>query len=176
LIEVRARNDAGLVPWDATTMGELEVRGPWVANGYHGVTGDSGVTDDGWFRTGDIVTIGSNAELVIQDRCKDLVKSGGEWISSVLLENALMAHPHVAEAAVVAIAHPQWLERPLAVIVPRASASPDVDSMRAQLSDQFPKWWIPDAFVFAETLPRTATGKVRKLELREKHRAHYGGA
>ena len=175
LIEIRARNDVGLVPWDGATMGELEVRGPWVANGYHGVSDDASVTDDGWFRTGDIVTIGPNAELVLQDRSKDLVKSGGEWISSVLLENALMAHPHVAEAAVIAIAHPQWVERPLAVIVARASSAPDVDSLRAQLSDQFPTWWIPDAFVFADALPRTATGKVRKLELREQYRAHYGG-
>lgn len=172
LVEIRARGDEGLVPWDGQTMGELEVRGPWVAAAYHGRDADEAFTADGWFRTGDIVTIGPNAELIIQDRCKDLVKSGGEWISSVLLENCLMGHPHVAEAAVIAVPHAQWVERPLAVVVLRANCDQDPEALRAFLAESFAKWWVPDAVVFAETLPRTATGKVRKLDLRQV----YGGA
>ena len=175
-VEIRARGDDGLVPWDGVTMGELEVRGPWIASAYHGKSGDAAFTDDGWFRTGDIVTIAPTGELQIQDRCKDLVKSGGEWISSVLLENHLMGHPHVAEAAVIAVAHPQWQERPLAVVVPRANCTPNVDELRAFLAAQFARWWIPDAFVIADSLPRTATGKVRKLDLRALHANAYDGA
>ena len=173
LIEIRARGEDGLVPWDGQTMGELEVRGPWVAAAYHNRSADESFTADGWFRTGDIVTIGANAELIIQDRCKDLVKSGGEWISSVLLENQLMGHPHVAEAAVIAVPHPQWLERPLAIVVPRPNCTPDPEELRAYLGDHFAKWWVPDAIVVADALPRTATGKVRKLDLRALHREHY---
>jgi fatty-acyl-CoA synthase len=172
-VDIRARNDDGLIPWDGQTMGELEVRGPWVASGYHHVNGDASFTSDGWFRTGDIVTIGREGELVVQDRCKDLVKSGGEWISSVLLETSLMTHPQVAEAAVIAIAHPQWLERPLAVVVPRAGAQPDAEALRRHLAGQFSKWWVPDAVVFTDALPRTATGKVRKLDLRAQYKGMY---
>jgi fatty-acyl-CoA synthase len=175
-VDIRARSDAGLVPWDGQTMGELEVRGPWVAAAYHGRDADESFTADGWFRTGDIVTIGPNAELIIQDRCKDLVKSGGEWISSVLLENHLMGHPEVAEAAVIAVQHPQWVERPLAVVVPRANCTPDPEELRAWLAAKFARWWVPDAIVFAASLPRTATGKVRKLDLREVYRAQYAPA
>ena len=172
-VDVRARGDAGLVPWDGQTMGELEVRGPWVAAAYHGRTDDDAFTADGWFRTGDIVTITPSGNLVIQDRCKDLVKSGGEWISSVLLETYLMGHPHVAEAAVIAVAHPQWLERPLAVVVPRANCSPNVEELRQYVAGNFAKWWVPDDIVFAETLPRTPTGKVRKLDLRAVYGQRY---
>jgi fatty-acyl-CoA synthase len=172
-VEIRARGDDGIVPWDGATMGELEVRGPWVAAAYHGRDADEAFTADGWFRTGDIVTIGPNAELIIQDRCKDLVKSGGEWISSVLLENCLMGHPHVAEAAVIAVPHAQWVERPLAVVVPRANCTPDPEELRAFLGEHFAKWWIPDAVVFTDALPRTATGKVRKLDLRSVYGGHY---
>ena len=172
-IDVRARGDDGLVPWDGKTMGELEVRGPWVAAAYHGRDGDSAFTDDGWFRTGDIVTIGPNAELVIQDRCKDLVKSGGEWISSVLLETYLMGHPQVAEAAVIAVPHPQWLERPLAIVVARAGQALDAQALRDFLSGGFAKWWVPDAIVFAESLPKSGTGKVLKLDLRGTYKDQY---
>ena len=176
LVDIRARGDDGLVPWDGQTMGELEVRGPWVASGYHGRPDDESFTSDGWFRTGDIVTIGANGELVIQDRCKDLVKSGGEWISSVQLESALMGHPQVADAAVIAVPHPQWAERPLAIVVPRVGASPTVNELREWLGGQFAKWWVPDAIVFTDALPRTPTGKVRKLELRATHAEHYQGS
>ena len=176
LVEIRARGDDGLVPWDGVTMGELEVRGPWVAAAYHGRDADEAFTADGWFKTGDIVTIGPNAELIIQDRCKDLVKSGGEWISSVLLENCLMGHPHVAEAAVIAVPHAQWVERPLAVVVLRANCGQDPEALRAFLAESFAKWWVPDAVVFADTLPRTGTGKVRKLDLRSVYGQHYSAA
>ena len=172
-VEVRARGDEGLVPCDGVSMGELEVRGPWIASAYHGVQNDPAFTDDGWFRTGDIVTIGPSGELQVQDRCKDLVKSGGEWISSVLLENHLMGHPDVAEAAVIAVAHPQWQERPLAVVVPRANCTPNIDELREHLASKFVRWWIPDAFVIADALPKTGTGKVRKLELRAAYGMHY---
>jgi fatty-acyl-CoA synthase len=173
LIEIRGRNDEGAIPWDGQTMGELEVRGPWVASGYHGVVADAAFTADGWFRTGDIVTIGPEGQLVIQDRCKDLVKSGGEWISSVLLETHLMGHPQVAEAAVIAIAHARWAERPLAVVVRRAGSDVGGVELQQHLAAHFPKWWVPDDVVFIDALPRTATGKVRKLELRERYAEHY---
>src|SRR5262249_20075484 len=117
-VEIRARGDNGLVPWDGKTMGELEVRGVWVASAYYnGDPNDDRFTDDGWFRTGDIVTIDPMGYIEITDRSKDLVKSGGEWISTVALENALMGHPAVAEAAVIAVPHATFLERPLAVVV-----------------------------------------------------------
>ncbi len=176
LVEIRARGDDGLIPWDGVAMGELEVRGPWVAAAYHGRDADEAFTADGWFRTGDIVTIGPNAELIIQDRCKDLVKSGGEWISSVLLENCLMGHPSVAEAAVIAVPHAQWVERPLAVVVMRANCAADPEELRALLGDSFAKWWVPDAVVFVEALPRNGTGKVVKSELRARYDAHYSAA
>jgi fatty-acyl-CoA synthase len=173
LIEIRGRNDDGVIPWDGQTMGELEIRGPWVAAAYHGIADDPAFTDDGWFRTGDIVTIGRDAELVIQDRSKDLVKSGGEWISSVLLETHLMGHSHVAEAAVVAIAHARWTERPLAVVVPRPGCCPNVAELQRHIAARFAKWWVPDDVVFVDALPRTGTGKVRKLALRATYAAHY---
>ena len=172
-VDIRARGDDGLVPWDGQTMGELEVRGPWVASAYFGRNADESFTADGWFRTGDIVTIGAAGELVIQDRRKDLVKSGGEWISSVLLENYLMGHPQVAEAAVIAVPHAQWVERPLAVVVPRSGQQPAAEELRAFLGEQFAKWWVPDAIVFVDALPRTGTGKVMKLALRETYREQY---
>lgn len=173
-VEVRARNEHGLVPWDDATMGELEVRGPWVAASYFGAEADAEkFTSDGWFRTGDIVTIAPDGQLTIQDRAKDLVKSGGEWISSVQLETWLMGHPDVAEAAVIGIAHPKWLERPLAVVVPRAGRVPDEAALRAHLADRFAKWWIPDAFVLAESIPRSTTGKMMKSALRDRYGTLY---
>ena len=117
-VEIRARGGDGLVPWDGATMGELEVRGPWIASSYYNAPeANDRWTDDGWFKTGDIVTIEPNGYVEIQDRSKDLVKSGGEWISTVALENALMGHPAVLEAAVIAIPDEKWSERPLAVVV-----------------------------------------------------------
>jgi fatty-acyl-CoA synthase len=172
-VEARARGDEGLVPQDGEAMGELEVRGPFVAGGYFGQEGRSDrITDDGWFRTGDIVTIDERRFVRITDREKDLVKSGGEWISSVALENALMGHPGVAEAAVIAVPDPKWQERPLAVVVLRDGAAATPDALIDHLRPSFPPWWLPDRVELVDALPRTATGKFKKAELRER----FGGA
>ncbi|HSL00590.1 MAG TPA: long-chain fatty acid--CoA ligase [Rubrobacteraceae bacterium] len=167
-IEIRARGDEGFVPWDGETMGELEVRGPWVASSYYNAPeGDDKFTEDGWFRTGDIVTIDRFGFIKITDRSKDLIKSGGEWISSVELENALMAHPAVAQAAVIAMPHEKWDERPLAVVVLKEGESATEEDLRSHLESDFAKFWLPDAYEFVEELPMTATGKFQKLKLRE---------
>ncbi len=167
-VEIRGRgDDGGMIPWDDAAMGELEVRGPWVARGYLGGAGADRFTDDGWFKTGDIVTIDQRGSIRICDRSKDLVKSGGEWISSVDLENRLMAHPDVAEAAVIAIPDDRWGERPLAAVVLRQGASPDESALRDHLATEYAKWQLPDRFEFIDEIPRTATGKFRKTTLRE---------
>jgi fatty-acyl-CoA synthase len=167
-VEIRARNDEGeLVPWDDEAMGELEVRGPWVAAGYHRGQGTEKFTEDGWFQTGDVVTIDPRGSLKICDRSKDLVKSGGEWISSVDLENLLMAHPAVAEAAVIAIPDERWGERPLAAIVLREGQEAGPDELREHLSGQYAKWQLPERYEFVDEIPRTATGKFKKIALRE---------
>jgi acyl-CoA synthetase (AMP-forming)/AMP-acid ligase II len=168
-VEIRARNEDGLVPWDGRTMGELEVRGPWIASAYYNRP-DAGdrFTDDGWFKTGDIVTIDREATIQVQDRSKDLIKSGGEWISSVALECALMGHPAVAEAAVFAVRHPKWDERPVAAVVLKPGANASADELRAFLAPQFAKFWLPDAFEFIDAIPRTSAGKFKKSALRER--------
>jgi fatty-acyl-CoA synthase len=167
-VEIRARGDEGLIPWDGETMGELEVRGPWVASSYYEAPeGDDKFTDDGWFRTGDVVTIDPFGFIKITDRSKDLIKSGGEWISSVELENALMAHPAVSQACVIAIPHEKWDERPLAAIVLREGESATEDELHTHLEVDFARFWLPDAYEFVETIPMTATGKFQKLKLRE---------
>jgi fatty-acyl-CoA synthase len=167
-VEIRARGDDGLVPWDGQSMGELEVRGPWIAGSYYErpETADR-FTDDGWFRTGDIVSIDSRGSMKIEDRAKDLIKSGGEWISSVDLENRLMGHPAVAEAAVIAMLHPKWGERPLAVVVVRSGQSVTSDELREFLKSQVAKWWIPDAFELINEIPKTGAGKFDKVTLRK---------
>jgi fatty-acyl-CoA synthase len=168
-VEIRARNEIGLIAWDGTTMGELEVRGPWVAAAYYN-RDDCGdrFTDDGWFKTGDIVTIDERATVSIQDRSKDLIKSGGEWISSVALESALMGHPAVAEAAVIPVASLKWTERPLAVVVLKQGASTSPDDLLAFLAPHFPKFWLPDRVAFVDAIPRTSAGKFQKSALRSR--------
>ncbi|HKT81482.1 MAG TPA: long-chain fatty acid--CoA ligase [Vicinamibacterales bacterium] len=174
LVEIRARSENGFVPWDGQTMGELEVRGPWVASQYYNVTGaDDRFTEDGWFKTGDIVTIDGCGCIELTDRAKDLVKSGGEWISSVALETALMGHPCVAEAAVVAVPHPKWDERPLAVVVMKPGQSATAEQLLSFIAPQFAKWWLPDAVEFASEIPRTSVGKFKKSVLREQFRDRY---
>jgi fatty-acyl-CoA synthase len=166
--EIRARGAEGLVPWDGESMGELEVRGVWVSSAYYeSAESSERWTEDGWFRTGDVVTIEPNGYIEIQDRSKDLVKSGGEWISSVGLENALMGHPAVAEAAVIAIPDPKWQERPLAVVVLKPDANATAEELREHLAPHFAKWWLPDRFEFVDEIPKTAVGKFRKTALRE---------
>jgi fatty-acyl-CoA synthase len=166
-IEIRARGADGLAPWDGKSLGELEVCGPWVAADYFNHAGEGhAFTEDGWFRTGDIVTIDERGYIEIHDRAKDLIKSGGEWISSVAIENALMGHPDIAEAAVIAVPHPRWVERPLAVIVARPGRHPSAEDLRAYLAAKYERWMIPDAFEFLPELPRTGTGKFLKSALR----------
>jgi fatty-acyl-CoA synthase len=168
-VEIRARGDDGdLVPWDDETMGELEVRGPWVAAAYHRGQGAEKFTDDGWFQTGDVVKINSRGCIRISDRSKDLVKSGGEWISSVDLENHLMAHSAVAEAAVIAIPDERWGERPLAVVSLKEGAQASPEELREHLAQNFAKWQLPERFEFIDAIPRTATGKFKKTDLRER--------
>jgi fatty-acyl-CoA synthase len=160
----------GEAPWDGATPGELEVRGPWIAASYFESpeTADRW-TRDGWFRTGDIATMDEEGYVQIIDRSKDLVKSGGEWISSVDLENALMGHPSVREAAVIGVLHPKWQERPLAVVVLKEGASVQPEELRDFLAQKFAKWQLPDAFVFAAEIPRTSVGKFLKTKLREQY-------
>jgi fatty-acyl-CoA synthase len=177
LVEMRARAADGLVPWDGRTMGEVEVRGPMVARAYFDNTESADrFTDDGWLRTGDIATIDERGCMAIRDRSKDLIKSGGEWISSLALENGLMAHPAVAEAAVVAVPHVKWGERPLAVIVLKRGAIATSDELRQFLSPSFARWTLPDACEFVDEIPRTSTGKLLKSALRERYRDYYAGA
>ena len=167
-VEIRARNDDGeLIEWDDEAMGELEVRGPWVASAYWRGQGEDKFTEDGWFQTGDVVKINSFGCIRISDRSKDLVKSGGEWISSVDLENHLMAHSAVAEAAVIAMPDEKWGERPMAVVVLRDGEEASADELREHLSQHFAKWQLPDRFEFIDEIPRTATGKFKKTDLRE---------
>jgi len=167
-VEIRARIGDEDVPWDGDTMGELEVRGPWVAAGYYDTPEQADRwTDDGWFRTGDIVSIHPRGYIQIKDRSKDVIKSGGEWISSVELENALMAHPAVAEAAVIAIPDEKWSERPLAAVVLREGQGATPDELREFLAPRFAKWWLPERFEFVEEIPKTSVGKFRKIALRE---------
>jgi fatty-acyl-CoA synthase len=173
-VEVRSRNVDGLVPWDGRTVGELEVRGPWVIRAYYGGSDDDDrFTDDGWFRTGDVVAIAANGRVDLRDREKDLVKSGGEWISSVALENALMGHPAVAEAAVIAVDHPTWDQRPLAAVVLRPGQRATEEELRDFLRPHFAKWWLPDVMQFVDEIPRTAAGKFQKSVLRERFRDYY---
>jgi fatty-acyl-CoA synthase len=168
--EARAMGPEGEAPRDGVSMGELQVRGPWVASGYHDLDDESGKwTDDGWFCTGDIATIDPAGYVKITDRLKDLVKSGGEWISSLELENALMSHPAVAEAAVIAIPDAKWGERPLAIIVCKSGRAASEAELRAHLAPRFASFWLPDRYVFVNEMPRTATGKILKVALRERY-------
>jgi fatty-acyl-CoA synthase len=168
-VELRVHDfDGREVPWDGESMGELEIRGPWVAAGYYDTAEHTDRwTDDGWFRTGDMVSMHPRGFVMIKDRTKDVIKSGGEWISSVDLENALMGHPAVREAAVIAIPDERWQERPLAVVVLKEGASATADDLREFLAPQFAKWWLPDRFEFIAEIPKTAVGKFRKTALRE---------
>jgi fatty-acyl-CoA synthase len=170
-IEIRAIAADGEVPWDGETPGELEVRGPFIAESYYKMPEESNRwSEDRWLRTGDVVTIDPEGYIKITDRAKDLIKSGGEWISSVDLENALVAHPAVAEAAVVAVPHPKWQERPLGVVVLKSGSTVTEDELRFFLAGTFAKWQVPDDFVFVSELPHTSTGKLLKSNLRRQYK------
>ncbi len=173
LVELRVRNEAGDVPHDDRTSGEVQVRGPWITASYlHGATPERW-TADGYFRTGDVARVDGHQFVQLTDRMADLIKSGGEWIASQELENVLMGHPAVREAAVIGVPHPKWSERPLAAVVLKPGAEASADELRAFLAPRFPKYWLPDAVVFVEAIPRTSAGKFKKTELRERFREHY---
>jgi 3-(methylthio)propionyl---CoA ligase len=161
------------LPWDGTQFGDLLVRGPWVCSGYYGEAPGSACDADGWFATGDVATIDPDGYMEITDRSKDVIKSGGEWISSITLENIAVSHPDVAEAAVVAAIQPKWDERPLLLVVPRPGHTVDPESVMQIYQGQVPKWWLPDAVVVVPGLPHTATGKLLKTELRGRYRDYY---
>ena len=170
-IELRTMGEKGEAPKDGKTSGELEVRGAWVAGNYHELPEEKERwSPDGWFRTGDVATLDGHGRMRITDRTKDLIKSGGEWISSVDLENTLMGHPLVKEAAVIAVPHPKWAERPLAVVVAKEGASVTEAELRAYLEGKVAKWWIPEAIDFIDAIPRTSAGKFLKTALREKYK------
>jgi fatty-acyl-CoA synthase len=158
--------DGRELPRDGETFGELQVRGPWVASAYY--RHDEEILDaEGWFSTGDVATLDRDGYMQITDRSKDVVKSGGEWISSIDLENEVLSHPQVAEAAVIGVAHPKWDERPLLIVVPSPGTSPSRDDVLGHLEGRVAKWWMPDDVVFVDELPHTATGKISKMILRE---------
>ncbi len=166
--------DGGALPWDGQSFGELQVRGPWIISGYYHDQRGADSFQEGWFRTGDVATIDDEGYVQIVDRTKDLVKSGGEWISTVDLENEIMAHPQVLEAAVIAVPHPRWQERPLACVVPRPEAQDSLspDEILAFLSSRVAKWQLPDEVIFIESVPKTSVGKFDKKVLRERFKDH----
>ncbi|MFO1414085.1 MAG: long-chain-fatty-acid--CoA ligase [Burkholderiales bacterium] len=171
--EIRLVDDEGReLPRDGKTVGHLLVRGHWIASGYFRSEGGDILDADDWFDTGDIATIDPDGFMQITDRAKDLIKSGGEWISSIALENAAVGHPSVAEAAVIAVAHPKWQERPLMLVVRRPGKDVGKEDLLTFLADKVAKWWLPDDVLFVDELPHTATGKLQKMKLRELYGSH----
>ena len=168
--------DGKPLPHDGASVGELKVRGNWVVSGYFKGEGGNVLDADGWFGTGDVATIDEDGYVQLTDRLKDVIKSGGEWISSIEIENLAMSHPDVFEAAVIAVAHPKWQERPLLIVHPREGRAPTRESMLAFLAEKLPKWQVPDDVVFVESLPHTATGKLLKTELRQRFHGHLAVA
>ncbi len=170
-VELEIADDEGRrLPHDGVAYGHLLVRGPWVTSGYFREEGTSVLDDQGFFDTGDIATIDADCYMHITDRSKDVIKSGGEWISSIELENVAMGHPAVAEAAVIGVAHPKWQERPLLVVVPRQGHEVTREEMLKFLEGKVARWWLPDDVAFVAELPHTATGKLQKVKLREQFR------
>jgi 3-(methylthio)propionyl---CoA ligase len=160
------------LPHDGKAFGDLLIRGWWIASGYFGQE-RSALNREGWFSTGDVATLDADGYMRITDRSKDVIKSGGEWISSIDLENAAVGHPDVREAAVVGLPHPKWDERPLLIIVPKGSSEPSKASINDFLKDKVAKWWLPDDIVFVDDIPHTATGKIQKTALREQYRDYF---
>ncbi len=172
-VELRVVDDAGTpLPWDGRSVGELQVRGPWITAGYYNDERSADAFQDGWFRTGDVVNIDADGYMQITDRAKDVIKSGGEWISSVELENTLIGHPAVLEAAVIGLPHPRWAERPLACVVLRQDKTATREELIAWLEPLVAKFWLPNDVVFVETLPKTSVGKLAKRELRDQFAGH----
>jgi fatty-acyl-CoA synthase len=176
-VEIRiVGDDGGPLPWDGRTFGALQVRGPYVASAYFGLDESEAHRADGWFDTGDVATIDPEGFMQITDRTKDVIKSGGEWISSIDLENVAVGHPDVAEAAVIGVRHRKWSERPLLVVVRMAGRSVTREALLEFLAGKVPSWWLPDDVVFVPEIPHTSTGKISKRALRERYANHYGAA
>ena len=172
-VEIRAVDEEGKeIPWDGKAFGELQVRGPWIISSYYNDERSADLFMDGWFRTGDVVTIDPEGFVQIVDRTKDLVKSGGEWISSQDLENVIMAHPKVLEAAVIVVPHPKWQERPLACVVPKPDYKDNLTKAEIydHLRTRFDKMYLPDDIVFIDSVPKTSVGKFDKKVLREQYK------
>lgn len=168
-VEMKITDDDGQeLPWDGVAYGSLKVRGPWICSNYYKLDESDAHAEEGWFETGDVATIDEFGYMAITDRTKDVIKSGGEWISSIDVENAAIGHPKVAEAAVIGAIHPKWGERPLLIVV-RSKDGQGLDpaELLASLEGQIAKWWIPDAVEFIDEIPHTATGKIQKVELRK---------
>jgi fatty-acyl-CoA synthase len=169
-VEARLTGDDGeVLPSDGKAVGELETRGPWITASYYKDAAPEKF-DDGWLRTGDVGTLDEAGFIRLTDRAKDVIKSGGEWISSMELENILMAHPSVAEAAVVGVPDERWGERPLAAVVLRADAPPATpDELRAFLGERIPRWQLPERWTYIDAVPKTSVGKFKKTTLRERY-------
>ncbi|MBT8079806.1 MAG: long-chain-fatty-acid--CoA ligase, partial [Gammaproteobacteria bacterium] len=168
-VEMRIVDEHGNeLPWDGEAFGPLQVRGPWICSDYFKLEGAAGShTEDGWFDTGDVATIDERGYMQITDRTKDVIKSGGEWISSIEVENTAIGHPAVAEAAVIGVAHDKWTERPLLIIVAEEGQDPGKEDILGWFDGKIAKWWVPDDVVFVDEIPHTATGKIKKTALRE---------
>jgi fatty-acyl-CoA synthase len=172
-VEMKITDDAGNdLPWDGKTFGRLKVRGPAVARAYYKGAGAEVFEADGWFDTGDVATMDQCGYMQITDRAKDVIKSGGEWISSIDLENLAVGHPKVAEAAVIGVNHPKWGERPLLIIVPKKDMKPTKDEILGFMQGKIAKWWLPDDVAFVDEIPHTATGKIQKMALRDRFKGY----
>jgi len=172
-VEMKVTDDENNeLPWDGKTFGRLKVRGPAVARAYYGGAGSEQFDDENWFDTGDVAHIDENGYMQVTDRAKDVIKSGGEWISTIELENLAVGHPDVAEAAVIGVRHPKWDERPLLVVVPKPGKQPDKQELLNFLAGKVAKWWLPDDVAFVDEIPHTATGKIQKTTLREQFRQY----
>ena len=167
-VEVKITDDDNNeLPWDGVAFGALKVRGPWICSSYFKLEGSSAHAEEGWFETGDVATIDARGNVSITDRTKDVIKSGGEWISSIEVENCATGHPMVAEAAVIGRIHPKWGERPLLIVVKNGQGDVTPDELKTFLDGKIAKWWIPDDVQYIEEMPHTATGKIQKMKLRE---------
>jgi fatty-acyl-CoA synthase len=167
-VEMKVTDDANVEhPWDGKTFGRLKVRGPAVARAYYGGAGAEQFDEEGWFDTGDVAHIDPSGYMQITDRAKDVIKSGGEWISTIDLENLAVGHPDIAEAAVIGVRHSKWDERPLLVVVRKPGKEPSKSEILGYMDGKVAKWWMPDDVAFVDEIPHTATGKIQKTKLRE---------
>jgi fatty-acyl-CoA synthase len=167
-VEIKITDDDNQeLPWDGKAFGALKVRGPWICSDYFKLDASDAHAEPGWFETGDVATVSPDGFVSITDRTKDVIKSGGEWISSIEVENAATGHPKVSEAAVIGRIHEKWGERPLLIVVRAPGEDPSPEELKAYLDGKIAKWWIPDDVQFIDEMPHTATGKIQKTALRE---------